>query len=99
MKVKLMALWRKLVPEPVDTSPAQFDAWFQNKLGQELKGGDVYFGIKQTIGKRLPNLNKKFQVFKELENAERMRKELQRDNPDVTLEIVVVRVFYSFPEV
>lgn len=99
MKEKLILLWRKVFPEPVDTSPEHFDAWFQNKLGQELKGGDVYFAIRQKGSTRLPTLNKKFQVFKELENAERMRKELQRDNPDVTLEVVIVRVFYSFPEV
>jgi len=92
-------LWRRLFPSVIDTTPNDFNGWFQHKLGQGLRGGDFYFAIRQTKGKIVPNINKKFQVFKEVENANRMREELQRDNPGVTLETVVVRLFYSFPEV
>lgn len=99
MKEKFKKLWRRFFPEPIDTTPQHFNEWFQCKIGQGLKGGDVYFGIKEVTGKRLPDLNRKFQLFTELENAERLRKSLERDNPGVTLEVVVVRVFYSFPEV
>lgn len=99
MKEKLISLWKRLFPDPIDTNPEHFDAWFQHKIGQGLRGGDVYFAIREEGSTKLPTLNKKFQLFKELENAERFRKELQRDNPHVTLEIVVARAFYSFPEV
>lgn len=86
-------------PKPVDTTPDHFNAWFQRKLGQKLRGGDVYYAVKVKGSNTLPVINKKFQVFSDLENAQRKRKALTRDNPGINLEIVVVRTFYSFPEV
>lgn len=99
MKEKLIKLWRKVFPAPIDTNPDHFNAWFQQKLGQKLRGGDVYYAIKIKGSNTLPVINKKFQVFSELDNAQRKKKSLTRDNPGVNLEIVVVRTFYSFPEV
>ena len=99
MKEKLIALWRKVFPAPIDTTSDHFNAWFQNKLGQRLRGGDVYYAIKMKGSDTLPVINKKFQVFSDLENAQRKKKALTRDNPGINLEIVIVRTFYSFPEV
>lgn len=82
----------------IDTTPDEFNAWFQHKLGQRLRGGDVYFAIKMVGSDTLPVINKKFQVFSKLKNAERKKEALTRDNPGINLEIVVVRTFYSFPE-
>lgn len=99
MKERLISLWRKVFPEPIDTTSEHFAAWFQHKLGQKLRGGDVYYAIKIKGSDTLPVINKKFQVFSDLENAQRKKKSLTRDNPKINLEIVVVRTFYSFPEV
>lgn len=104
MMTKLKKLWRKLFPAPIDMAPIDmtpdhFNAWFQHMIGQNLRGGDVYYAVKIKGKKTLPVINKKFQVFSELDNAQRQKKSLTRDNPHLNLEVVVVRTFYSFPEV
>lgn len=99
MKEKLIALWRKVFPAPIDTNPDHFNAWFQHKLGQQLKGGDVYYAVKIKGCDTLPDINKKFQVFCDLENAQRKKNSLTRDNPGLKLEIVIIRAFYSYSEV
>lgn len=99
MKEKLKGWWLKLFPVPIDTTSEHFDAWFQNKIGQRLRGGDVYYAVRVKGSNTLPVINKKFQVFSDLDNAQRKKKALTRDNPRLNLEIVVVRTFYSFPEV
>lgn len=103
MKIKIKEWlgrqFRRVFPAPIDTTPDHFNAWFQQKLGQKLRGGDVYYGIRIKGSNTLPVINKKFQVFSGLDNAQRKKKALTRDNPGLNLEIVVVRTFYSFPEV
>lgn len=95
--MKILKLWWNKI-RGIDTTPDDFNAWFQHKLGQGLRGGDVYFAIKMVGSDTLPVINKKFQVFSKLKNAERKKESLTRDNPGINLEIVIVRTFYSFPE-
>ena len=83
----------------IDTSPEEFNIWFQRKLGQRLRGGNVYYGIRHAGGDSLVIINDKFQLYKEFKNAERKLNSLTRDHPGVNLELVVVRAFYSFSEV
>lgn len=99
MKDKLNKLWRRFFPAPIDTTPDHFDAWFKRKIGERLQGNDVYFCIGIVGQNNVPRIGKNFKVFSELKDAEKERKDLQYDNPSLKLEIKLVRVFYSVPEV
>lgn len=83
----------------IDTSPKEFNIWFQRKLGQQLQGGKVYYGIRRAGADSLVIINDKFQLYKELENAERKVNRLTQEYPGINLEVAIVRVFYSFSEV
>lgn len=97
--INKMKRWFQTKIRGIDTSPEEFNIWFHGKLGQQLRGGNVYYGIRYVGTTGLIVINEKFQLYKELKNAERKLNSLTRDHPGANLEVVIVRAFYSFSEV
>lgn len=91
--------YRKLFPKPIDTSPDQFNEWFAKKIGCKLRGGEVYYAVCIVGKPNVPKQSGKFEVYSDYETAKRMKKELQWQNKDVTLEIRKVRIYHSNVEV
>lgn len=79
----------------IDTSPLQFKMWFEEMLGRQLQGGDVYYAIAVEGRPGIPTVGKDWKLYKEYTEAERKRNLLQRGNPGITLELRIVRNFYS----
>lgn len=99
MQQKIKKLWQKIIPRRIDKTAANFDSWFRQKLGEQLQGGEVYYCLGIVGQNNVPKIGAEFRVFGELKEAENLRKTLQSQNPSITLEIKLVRVFYSVPEV
>lgn len=91
--------YRRVFPEPIDTSPDQFNEWFTKKIGCKLTGGEVYYAVCIVGKKAIPKQSGNFAVYDTYESAKIMKKHLQWQNQNVNLEIRKVRVYYSNVEV
>lgn len=79
----------------VDTSPHQFKVWFEEMLGRRLQGGDVYYALAVKGRPGIPTIGKDWKLYKSYDDAEDKRNRLQSANPGITLELRIVRNFYS----
>lgn len=95
MKEKLLNIWHRMRGDKVDTTPDQFDSWLRNKLGEGLQGGDYYVTIGIVGQSSVPKIGEDFKLYGNVEKAEKKRKRLQRENPNIRLELLIVKNFYS----
>ncbi len=90
---KLKLWWWKL--RGIDTSPDHFNAWFENMLGRKLQGGQVFYAIAVKGRPGIPTIGPDWKLYAEYDKAEKKRKRLQEASPQLTLELRIVRNFYS----
>lgn len=93
MMNKLRLWWSKI--RGIDTTPDNFNAWFENMLGRKLHGGQVFYAIAVKGRPGIPTIGEDWKLYANYEKAEKKRKRLQGGNPKVTLELRIVRNFYS----
>lgn len=86
------------MPEPVDTSPVQFQTWLNEQIGKALRGGDTYYAVCIVGQNRLPNIGGELKVWPSVREAEAKRYDLQKVNPDRRLHVRRVRIMYSFTD-
>lgn len=90
-----LKLWFLREFRGIDTSPKEFDMWFRRKLGEQLKSSGVYYALCYVGGPGVPTIGEDFKVFGELKEAQSEKERLQSGIRGATLEIRVIRVFYS----
>lgn len=93
--IKKLKLWFLRKFRGVDTTAAEFDVWFEKMLGRQLQGGHVYYAIAIQGHPGIPKIGNNWKLYGELKDAEKKRKRLQESSPHLTLELRVVRNYYS----
>lgn len=91
----LLNVFKKPKFESVDTTPDQFNAWFNKQIGKKLRGGDTYYtiGIKGQVA--IPRVGDDFVLYGEMRDVVDRLNSLQSQNRSIKLEIRKVRMFYS----
>lgn len=90
-----LKLWFLRKFRRIDTSPEQFEIWFERMLGRQLQGGEVYYAIAVKDQAEIPKIGNQWRLFQDFDEADNERKRLQSGNPRITLELRIVRNFYS----
>lgn len=90
---RLKRWWCKL--RGIDTTPDEFNAWLENMLGRKLRGGYVFYAIAVKGQPGIPTIGRDWKLYANIHDAEKKRKRLQTASPQLTLELRIVRNFYS----
>jgi|AGFT01.1.fsa_nt_gi hypothetical protein len=90
-----LKLWFLRKFRGIDTSPREFEIWMHHQIGKQLQGGQVFYAIAVRGRPGIPTIGEDWKLYAEFDDAESKRKRLQSGNPNITLELRIVRNFYS----
>lgn len=78
-----------------DTVDEEFNIWFNGMLGRELQDSGVFYAIAVKGRPGIPTIGHDWALYSKYEDAEYKKDILQSIQPQLKLEIRVVRNFYS----